>query len=69
MLQLSETRSAGERRQVLRTAIRQLERGDLYLSAVAAMELGDRDARHAIDRLRIDLEGLRRHLVQLRQLT
>ena len=40
ILQLPESRSANEQRQVLRTAMRQLERADLYLAAVAYMELG-----------------------------
>ena len=66
VLQLPTTRSASEQRQVLRAAIRQLERADLYLGAVEAMRLEDRDARRRVDRLRNDLEGLRRYLVEVR---
>jgi acyl-CoA reductase-like NAD-dependent aldehyde dehydrogenase len=62
ILQLPETRTARERRAVLRTASRQLERADLYLAAVAYMELGDREAQRALNQLRTDLESLRRHL-------
>jgi hypothetical protein len=35
ILQLPDARTAKERRQVLRAAMRQLERADLYLAAVA----------------------------------
>jgi len=62
-------RTANERRNVLRAAIRQLERADLYLAAVVAMELDDRHARRTVDRLRRDLEWLRRHLVAQRSVT
>lgn len=47
---------------MLRTASRQLDRADLYLAAVAYMELGDRDAARALNQLRRDLESLRNHL-------
>jgi hypothetical protein len=66
VLQLPTTRSATEQRQVLRAAIRQLERADLYVGAVAAMRLDDREAQRRIDRLRNDLESLRRYLVEVR---
>ena len=69
LLQLPLARTANERRNVLRAAIRQLERADLYLAAVVAMELDDRQARRTVDRLRRDLEWLRRHLVDLRSVT
>jgi hypothetical protein len=62
ILQLSEARTANERRQVLRAAIRQLERADLYLAAVAYMEIGDREAQRALNQLRTDLVSLKRHL-------
>jgi acyl-CoA reductase-like NAD-dependent aldehyde dehydrogenase len=62
ILQLPEARTAKERRQVLRTAVRQLERAELYLAAVAYMELGDREAQRALNQLRTDLESLKRHL-------
>jgi len=69
LLQLPLARTANERRNVLRAAIRQLERADLYLAAVVAMELDDSQARRTVDRLRRDLEWLRRHLVDLRSVT
>jgi hypothetical protein len=64
ILQLPATRSDKERRSVSRTASRQLERADLYLAAVAYMDLGDREAQRALNQLRTDLENLRRHLIE-----
>jgi hypothetical protein len=69
VLQLPGTRTANESRQVLRAAIRQLERADLYLAAVAAMDLGDRQAARALNQVRTDLDALRRHLIDLRSST
>jgi hypothetical protein len=66
VLQLPRSRSANEQRQVLRAAIRQLERADLYLAAVAYMDLDDRKAERALNQLRADLEGLRRYIGELR---
>jgi hypothetical protein len=66
IVRLPETRSIQEERQVLRAAIRQLERADLYLGAVAVMGIADADAGRAVRRLRADLEALRQHLVALR---
>ena len=68
ILQLPETRAANEQRQVLRTAMRQLERADLYLAAVAYMKLGDREAERALNQVRTDLESLRRYIGQRRNL-
>jgi acyl-CoA reductase-like NAD-dependent aldehyde dehydrogenase len=68
ILQLPQTRAANEQRQVLRTAMRQLERADLYLAAVAYMELGDREAERALNQVRTDLESLRRYIGQRRNL-
>jgi hypothetical protein len=62
VMQMPEARTANERRRVLRAASRQLERAELYLAAVAFMELDDREADRAIGRLRTDLESLRRYL-------
>jgi hypothetical protein len=62
ILQLPDARTANQRRQVLRAAIRQLERAEIYLAAVAYMELEDSAARRAIRRLRSDVDSLRRHL-------
>lgn len=54
---------------MLRAAIRQLERAELYLDAVGALDVDDRDADHALRRLRADLEALRRHLTAVREQT
>ena len=51
---------------MLRTAVRQLERADQYLAAVAAMDVGERVQKRALDRLRRDLEGLRRSFIERR---
>ena len=69
VLQLASARNAGERRQVLRAAIRQLERAELYLDAVAYMDLDDREAKRALNRLKSDLRALNDYLVQLRGAT
>jgi hypothetical protein len=69
VLQLPATRTAGERRQVLRIAVRQLERADLYLAAVGAMDVDDRQAARALNQLRTDVDALRRHLIELRAST
>jgi hypothetical protein len=66
IVQLPEQRTTGERRQVIRAAIRQLERADVYLAAVAFMDIDDRAAERALSQLRADLDGLRRHLGQQR---
>jgi hypothetical protein len=69
MLQVPDSRTAADRRQVLRAAMRQLERAEIYLAAVAYMDLDDRDARRAVNQLRTDVEALRRHLGELRLAT
>ncbi len=66
ILQLPARRTANERRQVLRAAIRQLDRAEVYVAAVAHMELDDRGAQRAVGRLRADIDSLRRHLAALR---
>lgn len=66
LLQLPSARTASESRQVLRAAIRQLERAEIYFDAVAAMELQDFEARRALDRLKSETEALRRYLVERR---
>lgn len=50
----------------MRAAIRQLERADLYLSAVTYMAIEDGEADRALRRLRNDLESLRSYLVEAR---
>ena len=67
ILQMPESRTPSERRQALRTAIRQLDRAEIYLAAVAYMELDDREARRAVNQLRTDVESLRRYLGERRQ--
>ena len=66
IMQLRETRSANERRFVLRAAIRQLDRAEVYLAAVAYMELEDREAKRALNQLRRDLDSLLRHVSESR---
>ncbi len=68
ILQLPEARTGNERRQVLRAAIRHLGRADLYVAAVAYMEIGDREAQRALNQLRTDLVSLERHLSERRNL-
>jgi hypothetical protein len=62
VLQLPKARNANEQRRVLRAAIRQLERADLYFAAVAYMDLDDREAQRALNQLRADLESIRRYM-------
>lgn len=66
ILQLPESRAANEERKVLRAAIRQLERADVYLAAVSFMNLTDRAAQREVNQLRSDVEDLRRHLCRRR---
>jgi hypothetical protein len=66
ILHLPATRTANERRQVLRAAIRQLDRAEIYLAAVAYMALDDKDTDRAVNQLRTDVGNLRRHLGELR---
>jgi hypothetical protein len=68
ILQLPETRTAKERRLVLRTAIRQLERAEVYLAAVAYMQLDDREAQRAVNQLRTDIASLSRYLGERRDI-
>ncbi len=66
ILQLPSRRTPNERRQVLRAAIRQLDRAEIYLAAVAYMDIDDRAAQRAAGRLRSGVESLKRHLAELR---
>ena len=61
-LQLPDARTANERRQALCTAIRQVERAEIYLAAVAYMDLDDRAAQRTVQKLRSEVRGLRRYL-------
>ncbi len=69
LVQLPGYRSSNDERKVLRAAIRQLERVDLYLGAVGAMELNDVEARRALRRVVADVGSLRRYLAELRTRT
>jgi hypothetical protein len=69
IVRLPDQRSASQQRVVLRTAIRQLERADIYIAAIASMEIGDWAAQRAVRQLRDDVESLRRHLGDLRART
>jgi hypothetical protein len=60
--QQPEQRTPSEQRQVLRAAIRQLERADVYLTAAVYMELDDWASERTLNQIRTDLDGLRRHL-------
>lgn len=66
ILRMPDQRSDNEHRQVLRAALRQLERAEIYLAAVAYMDLGDAAADRALTRLRAELIGLHRHLAETR---
>ncbi len=66
ILQMPAHRTSNVQRQVLRAAIRQLDRAEIYLAAVAYMHLDDRAAQRSIRQLRADVDGLQRHLAALR---
>ena len=66
IVQLPDQRTMGEERQVLRAAMRQLERADIYLAAVSYMDIDGPAAARALRQLRADLDGLRRHLGEQR---
>jgi acyl-CoA reductase-like NAD-dependent aldehyde dehydrogenase len=69
IIKLPTQRSIGERRQVLRAAVRQLDRAETYLAAITYMDLGDPSVERATSRLRADLDGIRRYLVEQRDRT
>ena len=66
IVQMPDQRTANEQRQVLRAAMRQLERAEIYVAAVAYMDLGDRAAEHSIAQIRANLASLHRHLSEER---
>jgi hypothetical protein len=66
ILQLPDQRTTGDQRKVLRAAIRQLDRAEISVAAVAYMQLDDRAAERSIRQLRADVGGLKRHLAALR---
>jgi hypothetical protein len=39
--------------------MRQLERAEIYLAAVACMELDDRELQQTVNRIRFEIDGLR----------
>ena len=59
-------RTANERRQVLRTGMRQLERAAAYVASVANMELGDWEIDRSLRRIRHDIEQLRQQMAAIR---
>jgi hypothetical protein len=69
ILRMPDHRSGGQQRAVLRTAIRQVDRADVYIAAVASMEIGDWALQRSVRQLRADLEAIRRHLSDLRART
>ncbi len=66
VVQLPVSRTAAQTRQVMRAAIRQLDRADVYLAAVAHMPVDDGELDRAIRKLRADLDSVRRYLVASR---
>jgi hypothetical protein len=66
ILQLPAQRTSSEKRQVLRAAIRQLDRAEIYMAAVAYMDIDDREAQRAVRRLRAELESLKQYLAAMR---
>jgi hypothetical protein len=66
IVKMPTQRSIGEHRQVLRMAVRQLDRAEIHLTAVAYMDLGDHEVDRTVSRLRADINGLRRYLTERR---
>jgi hypothetical protein len=66
IVKMPTQRSIGEQRQVLRAAVRQLDRAEIYLAAVAYMDLGDNAVDLSVNRLRSEVDGLRRYLIDRR---
>jgi len=62
ILRMPDQRTAIERRQVRRSAIRHLDRAELYITAATFMDLGDPVAQRALGKLRSDVDGLRHYL-------
>jgi hypothetical protein len=62
ILQLPDARTDTARQEVLRAAIRQLERADIYIAAVEFMGLGDPEAERIARRMRTELHALRTYL-------
>jgi hypothetical protein len=66
ILQMPANRTSNEERQVLRAAIRQIDRAEMYVAAVAYMQIDDRAAQREVARVRAALVELRRYLGELR---
>ncbi len=66
ILQLPPQRAADEQRRVLREAIRQIDRAEIYVAAVGYMDLDERAAKRAVARIRADLQSLEQPLSALR---
>jgi hypothetical protein len=62
IIQHPEARTAREQRQVLRAALRKLDRVDTDLTAVAHMRLDDLAAQRLLNHLRTDVDSLRRYI-------
>ncbi len=69
ILRIPDQRTAGEPRRVLRSAIRHLDRAELYISAATFMDLGDPVAERALGKLRSEVESLRHYLTNARAAT
>jgi hypothetical protein len=59
-------RSVSEHRQVLRSAVRQLDRAEVYLASVTYMDLGDLAVDRTLSRMRSELDAVRRYLTDRR---
>jgi hypothetical protein len=66
IVKMPTQRSVSEHRQVLRSAVRQLDRAEVYLAAVTYMDLGDPAVDGTLSRMRSELDGLRRYLIDRR---
>ena len=66
ILQMPDQRTANEHRQVLRAALRQLARAEVYIAGVAYMDIGDAPAERAVTKLRSDLNAVYRRLAEKR---
>jgi hypothetical protein len=66
ILQIPEPHVPDEARELLREAIRQLDRAEVYLAAVTFMDLHDREGQAEVRLLRRDLQHLRQRFVDRR---
>ena len=66
IVSLPTQRSIAEHDQVLSAAAIQLARAEIYLAAVTYMDLGDQAVDRTVGRLRAEVDGLRRYLIERR---